>query len=219
MGGNLSTGVTSGGTITANQNFANGTGGSNIRVQALGSGQGQLAGYSLYSTFVGTGDNGPRRSADIWSGYNAGNWGTEFLAFGVGNNGAANDAANITIERLRITGSGNIVQAAGLYYDTISGAITAAGTVQGDATALSTSVNNVTTVAASTGVRLPAPIQAGARILIRNSGANILRIYPQTSAQINTLGTNVALQLEQGALIEFVAFTTTQWFTVNATFA
>jgi len=113
----------------------------------------------------------------------------------------------------------NVIQAGGLYYDSISGAVTAAGTTQGTATALTNTVNNITTVAASTGVVLPVPVQAGARLLIRNGGANILRIYPQASAQINTLGTNVPLQLETGALIEFVAFTTAQWYTVNATFA
>ena len=115
--------------------------------------------------------------------------------------------------------NGNVIQSAGLYYNPISGSVSAAGTTQGTATLLTTTINNITTVAASSGVVLPTPVQAGARMLIRNGGANILRVYPQTSAQINTLGANVALQLEQGALIEFVAFTTTQWYTVNATFA
>ena len=122
-------------------------------------------------------------------------------------------------ERVRINSTGNVIQTAQLYYDSITAVATAAGTTQATALALTNTINNITTVAASSGVRLPVPVQAGARMLIRNGGANILRIYPQTSAQINTLGLNVALQLEQGALIEFVAFSTTQWYTVNATFA
>jgi hypothetical protein len=136
-------------------------------------------------------------------------------------NGPATTAGSATLAdaRLTINETGSIIQSAGLYYNPISGSVSAAGTTQGTATLLTTTINNITTVAASSGVVLPTPVQAGARMLIRNGGTNILRVYPQTSAQINTLGANVALQLEQGALIEFVAFTTTQWYTVNATFA
>jgi hypothetical protein len=136
-------------------------------------------------------------------------------------NGPATTAGSATLAdaRLTINETGNIIQAVGLYYNPISGSVSAAGTTQGTATLLTTTINNITTVAASSGVVLPTPVQAGARMLIRNGGANILRVYPNSGAQINSLGTNVALQLEQGALIEFVAFTTTQWYTVNATFA
>jgi hypothetical protein len=57
------------------------------------------------------------------------------------------------------------------------------------------------------------------RIIVRNGGANILRIYPASGAQINTLGTNTGLQLEVDAPIEFVAVSGTRWYTLNATFA
>ncbi len=76
---------------------------------AGGTAQGQRAVYSFYPTFENTpGDNGPRRAADILSGFNAGNWGTEFLAFHVGFDGTSNDAENLTTERMRITGSGKV---------------------------------------------------------------------------------------------------------------
>lgn len=84
-------------------NFGNGTS-ANFNAIALGTAQGQIAGYSFRSTFVGTGDSGPRRSADIWSGYTA-NWGSEYLAFGVGI-GGQNDVATQTTERMRINGAG-----------------------------------------------------------------------------------------------------------------
>ena len=74
-----------------------------------GLGQGELAGYSFRTTFTNTpADNGIRRSADIWSGFNGGAWGKEFLAFGVGNNGAPNDAVNMTSEKMRIDSAGNL---------------------------------------------------------------------------------------------------------------
>jgi hypothetical protein len=70
---------------------------------------GLKAGYSIYSTFQSTpGDNAPRRTADIWGGYNAGAWGNEYLAFGVGT-GGSNDAGLQTTERVRIDGSGNLL--------------------------------------------------------------------------------------------------------------
>jgi hypothetical protein len=79
----------------------------NFNAVAVGSAQGQLSGYSFRSTFVSTGDNGPRRSADIYSGYSTGAWGTEYLAFGVGI-GGQNDVSAITTERMRIDGAGNV---------------------------------------------------------------------------------------------------------------
>jgi hypothetical protein len=85
--------------------LANG-GSASFSAFSTGSAQGELAGMSFYPTFVGTGDNGPRRAADIWSGFNGGNWGTQYLAFGVGS--ATNDAQDVTPERMRIDSSGNV---------------------------------------------------------------------------------------------------------------
>jgi len=105
-GGELAIGGTdASGTVTAIRSFGN-SAAINFCARAAGTAQGQLAGYSFYPTFVGTGDNGPRRAADIWAGFNAGAWGTQYLSFGVGN--AVNDTANTTPERMRITSSGNV---------------------------------------------------------------------------------------------------------------
>lgn len=73
------------------------------------SAQGLRAVYSFYPTFEATPtDNVGRRAADIVGGFSGGNWGKEFLSFNVGNNGAANDAQNLTSEKIRITSSGMI---------------------------------------------------------------------------------------------------------------
>jgi hypothetical protein len=100
----------------------------------------------------------------------------------------------------------------------VSQAVTAAGSTQATATPLTRPINNITSVAASTGVIFPGAVP-GMRIIVRNGGANILRIYPAVGAQINTLGTNTGLQLEVDATIEFVAVSGTRWYTLNATFA
>jgi hypothetical protein len=70
-------------------------------------GQGITSGVTLYSTFTGTSDNGPRRTADIVGGYSGGSWGNEYLSFNVGV-GGGNDAGNITTERMRVNGAGNV---------------------------------------------------------------------------------------------------------------
>ena len=97
------------GKVTSYTNFGNNHA-TNYAARALGTAAGQLAGYTFHSTFQNIpGDTGPRRSADIWSGYNGSAWGTEFLAFGVGKGGAANDVGDMTNERMRIDGAGNLL--------------------------------------------------------------------------------------------------------------
>lgn len=98
-----------------------------------------------------------------------------------------------------------------------SSAVSAAGTVQGDATVLTASTNNVTTVAASSGVRLPTTA-AGLRIVVRNGGANALKVYPSGSTTINAGGASVAYSLDVGAMIEFIAMSATNWYTLNGTY-
>jgi hypothetical protein len=101
---------------------------------------------------------------------------------------------------------------------TVSAAVSAAGTNQSSATALTSTINNITTAAASTGVKLPTAV-AGTRILVFNNGVNIVSVYPDVGAAINSLASNAAFSLDIGARLEFVAISTTQWYTLNATFA
>lgn len=69
----------------------------------------RVADVSFYSTFFNfPGDVGQRRTADITAGFSAGTWGGEYMAFGVGNGGAANDTQNVTLEKMRITSAGNV---------------------------------------------------------------------------------------------------------------
>ena len=51
------------------------------------------------------------------------------------------------------------------------------------------------------------------RILIRNTGANTLNIYPATGGTINALAANAAFTLAAGTTTELFASTTTQWYT------
>jgi hypothetical protein len=106
--GNVGIGTSSpDGKVASQVNFGNGSA-SNYLAQSLGTAQGQRAGYSFRTTFEGTGDNNPRRSADIWSGFGGGAWGHEFLAFGVGSNGSSNDTQDQTSEKMRILSGGEV---------------------------------------------------------------------------------------------------------------
>ena len=77
----------------------------NFTAMTPGVAQGEKPAISLYSTFQGTGDNGPRRTADIIAGFNGGSWSYEFLSFNVG---GSSDGGAVTTEKMRIQGNGNI---------------------------------------------------------------------------------------------------------------
>jgi hypothetical protein len=113
-----------------------------------------------------------------------------------------------------VSGATSTTTLNGLVIDSISAAVSAAGTTQGTATGLVSNINNVTVVtAAAAGVRLPTAV-AGMRILVRNSdSADTLSIYPATGGTINALAANAAFTLAAGSAIELMATTATQWYT------
>ena len=78
-----------------------------FKISSPATAQGLTSGLTLFSTFIGTADNGPRRTADIIGGYSGGSWGNEYLSFNVGV-GGQNDSSNLTTERMRISGAGNV---------------------------------------------------------------------------------------------------------------
>ena len=131
---------------------------------------------------------------------------------------SVNDISGIPSIEVLDTGVIKLAQYAGFVAYGVSSALTAAGSTQGTALLLTRPINDVTTVAASTGVVLPAAT-AGMRIVIRNGGANSLNVYPASGGQINALGTNVAFAHSISTVLEFVAFSTTQWYTMNTTYA
>jgi hypothetical protein len=97
--------------------------------------------------------------------------------------------------------------------DTVTGGITAAGTNQATATVLTGQFNVVTTVAAGTGVTLPAAT-IGAHCLVRNSGANALLVYPAGTAAINAQAASAPTTVAVNSTAYFEAQTALLWFTV-----
>ena len=101
------------GTTTTNNNQAvieggvASTNGSSLALKTGNGTSGSVSDLAFYGTFVSHPDTNQRRTADITSGYSTANWGTEYLAFGVGT-GGSNDSAVVTTERMRISGNGNV---------------------------------------------------------------------------------------------------------------
>ena len=89
--------------------------------------------------------------------------------------------------------------------------LSAAGTTQGTATAITNQTNEFTTVAASSGAILPSPEQ-GEFIFVANAGANAMNVYPATGHSINALAANAAFSLAAGKNALFWAATASKWY-------
>jgi len=121
-----------------------------------------------------------------------------------------------------LTTSGNIsganVTVTSYHIRSVATGISAAGSTQGTATALTKEIDVVSTVSTGQGVVLPTAV-AGMVITITNTSANSLLVYPASGGIINTLSTNAGFTQPAGSTIQYVAPTTTQWYTVGATYA
>lgn len=91
----------------------------------------------------------------------------------------------------------------------------AAGSTRADATAMTASFNWVTAADATKGVVLPAPT-AGRLLVVKNDDtANaILKVYAPGSAKINGVAGTTAFSMAAKTACWFVAYDTTDWFSV-----
>jgi len=129
---------------------------------------------------------------------------------------AANDVSGIPSIEVLDTGLIKFAQYGGFIAWGTSTALTATGSTQATALALTRPISQVTTVAASTGVILPTPVVAGYRVMLRNGGANALNVYPHSGGNIAGTGTNAAISIDVGTTLEFIAFDTTNWYIPSA---
>jgi hypothetical protein len=146
---------------------------------------------------------------------------------GVNVAGTLNATGNATVGNLGfgsgvITGTGNItgsnLAATSYFIRSINTAVSATGTNQGSATELTKEINVVSTVASGAGVVLPTAV-AGMVIIINNTSANTLAVYPASGGVINSGLTNAAYSHISGASLQYYAINATQWYTVGASYA
>ena len=91
-------------------------------------------------------------------------------------------------------------------------AVTAAGTTQGTATLLSSDTNVVTVATANQGVTVPSAIP-GKRLVVNNSTAVTILVYPAVGNFFDSLAVNVGISLSAGGLLEMFGYSSTQWST------
>jgi len=91
---------------------------------------------------------------------------------------------------------------AAVFGDDLTTGLTATGSAQTDALALSTSISAFSTVASNTGARLPAASGKG-EYAVMNGGANTLKVYPATGERINAGSANAAFSVAAGKCAYF----------------
>ena len=133
-----------------------------------------------------------------------------------GNANVGNIGANIGVFTGNVSAANSTVTSYNIR--SISGAVSAAGTTQGTATVLAKEINVVSTVASGAGVVLPTAV-AGMVLIVNNTNANTLNVYPAAGGVINSGAVNAAYTHSTGASIQYYATSGTQWYTVGATFA
>jgi hypothetical protein len=129
---------------------------------------------------------------------------------------SVNDVSGVPSIEVLDTGLIRLAQYSGFVAFGNNSAVTAAGSTQATATVLARQINYVT--AGSGGVLLPAAV-GGERVLIRNSLGSSINVYPNSGAQINDSGTNTAVSHASSSMLEYVAVSSTRWFTLNSTYA
>jgi hypothetical protein len=129
-----------------------------------------------------------------------------------------------TLTSLSVSGNisgANVVATQNMLFSVATG-ISAAGSTQGTATAISKDFNVVSTVLTGNGVTLPTAI-AGYRITVINTSANALNVYPLGNGIINTQAANAAYSHPAGARLDYICTAAAtapggQWWTLNATY-
>lgn len=93
-------------------------------------------------------------------------------------------------------------------------AVTAAGSVIGDAAQLSQGLNIVTGADGTKGVILPVAVP-GMQVIVKGVTAGVLKVWPKSGSTINALSASAAMSLASGAIpATFVASSATQWYTL-----
>ena len=91
----------------------------------------------------------------------------------------------------------------------VGAGLSAAGTTQGTATALTNTLNGITTAGAGSGVILYAGSDGDCQI-VYNGGANPVNVYPPSGAKINGLATNASHLLATNTACEYWFLSATQ---------
>lgn len=100
------------------------------------------------------------------------------------------------------------------FMGTIKTGISAAGTTQATATALTADVNLVSTAAASSGVQLYNGSISDSMWVYNDNSGNTFIVYPPTLGQFNQLAVNSGVNLANNTNALFLKVTATRWLVI-----
>lgn len=104
--------------------------------------------------------------------------------------------------------------AAATEISSVATALTAAGTTQGTALAISADVNFVSTVGAGSGVIIYNGVIGDTVYIFNDAGANALTVYPPVGSKINNLATNGGFLLGTNTAVQVSKVSATRWFAI-----
>ena len=108
------------------------------------------------------------------------------------------------------------ITSSGDHTASISAAVSAAGTDQTGATALSNTFNVVSTATENQGIKLPTASSGMLYTIINGTTANV-KIYPNTSGTINSGAANASILISPGSTIKLIGIDNTNWNTMVET--
>ena len=108
------------------------------------------------------------------------------------------------------------ITSSGDHTASISAAVSAAGTDQTGATALSKTFNVVSTATENQGIKLPTASSGVLYTIINGTTANV-KIYPNTSGTINSGAANASILISPGSTIKLIGIDNTNWNTMVET--
>lgn len=95
----------------------------------------------------------------------------------------------------------------------VNAPVAGAGTVIGDAAALSTGITVITGANGTVGWILPVTT-GGDIVILKGTTAGVAKLWPQTGGQINAVGTSTAMSLASGVIpVILISISATQWYT------
>ena len=104
--------------------------------------------------------------------------------------------------------------AAATEISSVATALTAAGTTQTTALAISADANFVSTVGAGSGVIIYNGMIGDTVYVFNDAGANPLTVYPPVGGKINNLSTNGGFLLAPNTAVQVSKITSTRWFAI-----
>jgi hypothetical protein len=128
---------------------------------------------------------------------------------GIAQDNVTINSGNAVLQTLTVTGA--LTASGGVRVPV--GAVAALGSTQANAAALAEGLNVVSDADGTKGVRLPVAVP-GAIVIVKNTAAGALKIYPATGGAINAIAADGAYSITNLTSTMLVAASATQWYSV-----